>query len=88
MPYRGSWSRSGAPSGAPSPTGKERFFALPDVPTIGETVVGYETSREAAWVGQRPLPTTPAAFKERVAADVAEWTKVATDGGLKRTDAQ
>jgi tripartite-type tricarboxylate transporter receptor subunit TctC len=29
-------------------TGKSRFFALPDVPTIGETIPGYETT---SWLG-------------------------------------
>jgi tripartite-type tricarboxylate transporter receptor subunit TctC len=29
-------------------TGRERFFALPDVPTIAETVSGYDTS---SWLG-------------------------------------
>jgi tripartite-type tricarboxylate transporter receptor subunit TctC len=100
-------------------TGKERFFALPDVPTIGETVPGYETSswlglaaplhlpaeiverlrKETTAVlaeptvaerlrvlGNIPSPTTPAGFKERVAADVAKWTKVAAGAGLKRTE--
>jgi tripartite-type tricarboxylate transporter receptor subunit TctC len=102
-------------------TGRERFFALPDSPTIGETVAGYETS---SWLGLAappnlpaeiterlhkettallaettvadrlrglgnvPYPTTPAAFKERVASDVAKWTKVAVEAGLKRTAAQ
>jgi tripartite-type tricarboxylate transporter receptor subunit TctC len=102
-------------------TGRERFFALPDVPTIGETVTGYETSswlglaapprlpaeiverlhKEATAVlaepavadrlrvlGNVPFPTTPAAFKDRVAADVAKWTKVAAEAGLKRTAAK
>jgi tripartite-type tricarboxylate transporter receptor subunit TctC len=102
-------------------TGKERFFALPDVPTIGETVSGYETSswlglaappklpaeiaerlhketmallgeavvaEKLRGLGNVPFPTTPDAFKARVAADVAKWTKVAADAGLKRTGAQ
>jgi tripartite-type tricarboxylate transporter receptor subunit TctC len=98
-------------------TGRERFFALPDVPTIGETVAGYETSswlglaappRLAAEIearlnkeiagllaeptvseklrslGNVPLATTPAGVKARVAADVAKWTKVVADAGIKR----
>lgn len=102
-------------------TGKERFFALPDVPTIGETVPGYETSswlglagppglpadiaerlhkdtvalladpgvaKRLRDLGNVPYPTTPAAFKERVAADVAKWTKVAADAGIRRIGAQ
>jgi tripartite-type tricarboxylate transporter receptor subunit TctC len=102
-------------------TGKERFFALPDSPTIGETVAGYETS---SWLGVAgppglpaaiverlhkettslladpgvasrlrelgnvPYPTTPAAFKARVAADVAKWSKVAAEAGIKRAGTQ
>jgi tripartite-type tricarboxylate transporter receptor subunit TctC len=102
-------------------TGKQRFFALPDIPTIGETVAGYETS---SWlglagppglpadIGERlhkdttallaepavatklrqlgnvPYPTAQGAFKERVAADVAKWTKVAAGAGIRRTGAQ
>lgn len=98
-------------------TGKSRFFALPDVPTIGETVAGYETSswlglaappklpaeiasrlnaeiqkifaekdlvEKVQTLGNVPSPTTPEAFKERVASDVSKWTKVAADVGLKR----
>lgn len=99
-------------------TGSQRFFALPDVPTIGETVRGYETSswlglagppnlpeaivarlngethafladpaivERLRTLGNVPAPTTPAAFKERVAADVAKWTRVSADVGLART---
>lgn len=98
-------------------TGPSRFFALPDVPTIGETVAGYETS---SWLGLAappklpseivtrlnteiksmladtavsgrikelgnvPSPTSPDAFKARVAADVAKWTRVTEDVGIKR----
>lgn len=98
-------------------TGKARFFALPDVPTIGETVAGYETS---SWLGLAappklpddilrrlnkevhailaeptvsdrirtlgniPVATPPADFKARVSSDVAKWTRVAANVGLKR----
>jgi tripartite-type tricarboxylate transporter receptor subunit TctC len=37
-------------------TGRTRFFALPDVPTIGETVPGYETS---SWLGLAAPPGLP-----------------------------
>ena len=99
-------------------TGSQRFFALPDVPTIGETVRGYETTSWLGLAGPRnlpdqigarlnkevhgfladttiverlrtlgnvPVPTSPVAFKERVAADVAKWTRVGADVGLART---
>lgn len=98
-------------------TGKSRFFALPDVPTIGETVAGYETSswlglaappklpaeitsrlsaevkaifadkellEKVQTLGNIPSPTSPEAFKDRVASDVRKWTRVAADVGLKR----
>lgn len=98
-------------------TGASRFFALPDVPAIGETVGGYETSSwlglagppklppdilarlntevksilADASVGERiktlgnvPSPTSPDAFKKRVAADVAKWTRVTADVGIKK----
>jgi tripartite-type tricarboxylate transporter receptor subunit TctC len=98
-------------------TGKERFFALPDMPTIGETVAGYETS---SWLGLAapprlpedilarlqkettallgdaavnerlralgniPAPTTTTGFRERVAADIAKWSKVVADASIQR----
>ena len=98
-------------------TGPTRFFALPDVPTIGETVAGYEVTsyfglagppnlpadvvkrlnaatvamvKEPATVeklrvlGSAPLSSTPEGFKERVASDIARWTKLVTDVGIKR----
>jgi tripartite-type tricarboxylate transporter receptor subunit TctC len=102
-------------------TGPTRFFALPDVPTIGETIPGYEVTSyfglagpanlsaevvgrlNAATVamlkepetierlrvlGSVPLSSTPQGFKQRVAADIARWTKLVTDVGIKRFDAQ
>lgn len=102
-------------------TGRERFFALTDVPTIAETVAGYETTSWLGLAGPPALPaavaerlntevrtvladgkivdrfrtlgnipvaTTGAAFKARVAADVAKWTKVAADAGMKKLSAQ
>ncbi len=102
-------------------TGAKRFFALPDVPAIGETVSGYETS---SWLGLAgppklpaeitarlhteisavlaepkllerfkalgnvPSPTSPDAFKSRVTADIAKWTRVVTDAGIPRVRIQ
>jgi tripartite-type tricarboxylate transporter receptor subunit TctC len=37
-------------------TGSTRFFGLPDVPAIGETVAGYETS---SWLGLAAPPRLP-----------------------------
>ncbi len=91
------------------------------MPTIGETVAGYETSswlglagppglppeivtrlnaaaaallaeatvsERLRTLGNLPFATTPVAFKERVAADVAKWTRVVADAGIKRVGAQ
>jgi tripartite-type tricarboxylate transporter receptor subunit TctC len=102
-------------------TGPTRFFALPNVPTIGETIPGYEVTSyfglagpanlspevverlSAATVtmlkepqtierlrvlGSVPLSSTPQGFEERVAADITRWTKLVTDVGIKRFDAQ
>jgi tripartite-type tricarboxylate transporter receptor subunit TctC len=101
-------------------TGPKRFFALPDVPTVGETIPGYEATSwlgvagppklpadlvkrlhaEIAAVlaepevveklrvlGTLPLASTPEGFKQRVAADVAKWSKVVADAGIKRVGA-
>ena len=98
-------------------TGPTRFFALPDVPTIGETVAGYEvtsyfglagppnlpadvvkrlnaatvamvkepeTVEKLRVLGSAPLSSTPEGFKERVASDIARWTKLVTDVGIPR----
>jgi tripartite-type tricarboxylate transporter receptor subunit TctC len=98
-------------------TGPTRFFALPDVPTVAETIPGYEAT---SWlgvvgppklpadivkrlnaelsalvaepevvekfrvVGTLPLASTPEVFKQRVATDIAKWTKVVADAGIKR----
>ena len=34
--------------------------------------------------GSLPLASTPEGFKQRVAADVAKWSKVVADAGIKR----
>ncbi len=101
-------------------TGPTRFFALPDVPTVGETIRGYEATswlgvagppklpadivkllhaeiaaimqepevvEKLRVLGTLPLASTPEGFKQRVAADVAKWSKVVTDAGIKRVGA-
>jgi tripartite-type tricarboxylate transporter receptor subunit TctC len=47
-------------------TGKTRFFALPDVPTIGETITGYETT---SWLGLAGPPKLPADVVKRLNAE-------------------
>jgi tripartite-type tricarboxylate transporter receptor subunit TctC len=46
-------------------TGKTRFFALPDVPTIGETIPGYETT---SWLGLGAPKNLPREIVDRVNA--------------------
>lgn len=48
-------------------TGKSRFFALPDVPTIGETVANYETS---SWLGLAAPPKLPEEIAARLNSEV------------------
>jgi tripartite-type tricarboxylate transporter receptor subunit TctC len=48
-------------------TGKTRFFALPDVPTIGETIAGYETT---SWLGLAGPPKLPADIVKRLNAEI------------------
>lgn len=49
-------------------TGKSRFFALPDIPTIGETVAGYETS---SWLGLAAPPNLPSDLVARLNKEIA-----------------
>jgi len=49
-----------------------RFAGLPGVPTLAETLPGFESS---AWFGIVAPPKTPAAIAEKVSADVAEALK-------------
>jgi tripartite-type tricarboxylate transporter receptor subunit TctC len=47
----------------------ERSRALPDVPTIAETVPGF---RSASWFAVAAPPDTPAAIADKVSRDIAE----------------
>src|SRR5262249_36954439 len=47
----------------------KRMTALPDVPTIAETLPGFASS---AWFGVVAPPKTPAAITEKINADIAE----------------
>ncbi len=98
-------------------TGATTFFALPDTPTIGSVVPGYETSSwlglaapaglppeigarlnvalrdilgdpdiaaKLRGLGSVPAPTTGEAFRARVVAEVAKWTKVVNDAKIEK----
>lgn len=98
-------------------TGPDRFFMLPDTPTIGSVVKGYAVTSWLGLAGPAGLPspfvsrvnsevkailaepgvierlrelgsdarpTTPDGFRQRVAEDVAKWTKVVAEAGIPR----
>ena len=48
-------------------TGPTRFFALPDVPTIGETIPGYEAT---SWLGVAGPPRLPADIVKRLHTEI------------------
>jgi tripartite-type tricarboxylate transporter receptor subunit TctC len=53
-------------------TGPTRFFALPDVPTVGETIPGYEAT---SWLGVAGPPKLPADIVKRLHAEIAAVMK-------------
>jgi tripartite-type tricarboxylate transporter receptor subunit TctC len=52
-------------------TGPTRFFALPDVPTIGETIPGYEVT---SYFGLAGPPNLPADIVKRLNAETVSMT--------------
>ncbi len=48
-------------------TGPTRFFALPDVPTVAETIPGYEAT---SWLGVAGPPKLPADIVKRLQAEL------------------
>jgi tripartite-type tricarboxylate transporter receptor subunit TctC len=52
-------------------TGPGRFFALPDVPTIGETIPGYEVT---SYFGLAGPPNLPADIVKRLSAETVSMT--------------
>jgi tripartite-type tricarboxylate transporter receptor subunit TctC len=53
-------------------TGPSRFFALPDVPTIGETLPGYEVT---SYFGLAGPPNLPADIVQRLNAETVSMTQ-------------
>jgi tripartite-type tricarboxylate transporter receptor subunit TctC len=53
-------------------TGPKRLSAAPDLPTIGETVKGYEVT---SWYGLLAPPRTPRAIVERLHRELAAMVK-------------
>jgi tripartite-type tricarboxylate transporter receptor subunit TctC len=53
-------------------TGPARFFALPDVPTIGETIPGYEVT---SYFGLAGPPNLPADVVKRLSAETVAMAK-------------
>jgi tripartite-type tricarboxylate transporter receptor subunit TctC len=53
-------------------TGLVRFFALPDVPTIGETIPGYEVT---SYFGLAGPPNLPASIVKRLNAETVSMTR-------------
>src|SRR5262245_44623236 len=53
-------------------TGPTRFFALPDVPTIGETISGYEVT---SYFGLAGPPNLPADVVKRLNAETVSMTE-------------
>ena len=52
--------------------GPKRSSALPDVPTVGETLPGFESS---LWTAMAAPPKMPPALAEKISADVREALK-------------
>ena len=64
----GAGARAGSSSSSRSPSTK-RMASLPDVPTIAETLPGFES---AAWFAMVAPPKTPQAIVDKINADVNE----------------
>ena len=61
-------------------TSAKRSAAAPDIPTIGETVPGYEV---ATWWGVFAPARTPAELAALLRADAEKWAPIVKDAGIK-----
>lgn len=59
-------------------TSKERLASFPEVPTVGETLKGYEVD---TWFGFMAPKDTPIEIREKIASDIA---KVLSDSKLRK----
>jgi hypothetical protein len=59
--------------------------ALPAVPTIAEA--GLSSCIYTPWYGIRAPARTPAQFGDLVRSDLAKWTKIIRDAGIKAQQA-
>jgi tripartite-type tricarboxylate transporter receptor subunit TctC len=62
-------------------TTAKRWYALPNVPTVAETLPGYDVE---LWFGaMAPSGGTPQKFQERIRREYERWLKVVKAAGLK-----
>ena len=73
-----SWLGLGGPAGIPAPLVARMNAELKAILAEPETIDRLKK------IGGEVKPTTPEGFRERVASDVAKWTKVVADAGIER----
>jgi tripartite-type tricarboxylate transporter receptor subunit TctC len=73
-----SWLGLGGPAGIPAPLVARMNAELQSILAEPETVDRLKK------IGGEVKPTTPDGFRDRVASDIAKWTKVVADAGIER----
>jgi tripartite-type tricarboxylate transporter receptor subunit TctC len=73
-----SWLGLAAPAGIP-----QQMLARLNTEVVA-ILKEPETADRLKKIGGEPKPTTPEEFRDRVASDVAKWTKVVADAGIER----